>query len=69
MRNQVRKMVDPSYDSVTGKTTEKQIYDEALKQAKTLREKLTDSSQEKEALLKQIAMLNNELKLQENHFK
>ena len=56
-------MVDPNYDSVKGKTTEKQIYDEALKQTKILRDKLTDSSQEKEALLKQIAMLNNELKL------
>ena len=56
-------MVDPNYDSVTGKTTEKEIYNEALKQSKILREKLTESSQEKEALLKQIAMLNNELKL------
>ena len=45
-------MVDPNYDNHNGKTTEKQIYDDALKQTKILREKLTESSQEKEELLK-----------------
>lgn len=64
-RTQINNILDPQGNVSTKATSDRENYELAIKNCLMLREKVNSNEVDKQELLKQIGILNQELKLQE----
>lgn len=64
-RTQINNILDPQGNVSTKATSDRENYELAIKNCLMLREKVNSHEVDKQELLKQIGILNQELKLQE----
>jgi hypothetical protein len=68
-RDQIKRMIDPTpHETLQDQLTDKDNLNLAVKTTLDLRRKLGEASVDRDEMMKQISLLNDELKIQEQHF-